>query len=74
MVVEGLDIVHGRYIGLRINYWLDPNNRNANEPSMSQSSNVEIKREICCIKHSKAFLTTMSAVSGNHPHWSEHKG
>ena len=41
--LDGLSIVYGRYIGLGINYWPDPNNRNANERSMSQSSDIASK-------------------------------
>ena len=41
--LDGLSIVYGRYIGLGINYWPDPNNRNANERSMSQSSDIARK-------------------------------
>ena len=57
--VEGLGIVPGRYIRLRINYyWLYPNNRNANERSTSWSSNaLERKKE----------LIVVSIEGGNQP-------
>ena len=61
-----LVIVPGRYIGRRINYWLDPSNRNANELTMSKPSKSEIEKgeNRQRVKRVKKYIIVERMVTG----------
>ena len=61
-----LGSVPGRYIGRRINYWLDPSNRNANERAKSKPSKSEIEKgeNRQRVKRVKKYIIVERMVTG----------
>ena len=60
-----LGSVPGRYIGRRINYWLDPSNRNANELTMSKpKSEMEKGENRQRVKRVKMYIIVKRMVTG----------